>query len=362
MGRAPRVLILANEPTLPVDHPDADSEHDILYTADIVGRVLRASGCEVKRLGVTDQAQILLRGIEQFHPDAVFNLYEGTASWGDAEAYICGILELLRVPYTGCPPKPLMLCRSKPLTKQLLMGSGLPTAPFFTVPSDTIPACPLDFPVIVKPGMEDASVGIDQCSVVQSQQELERRVDYLRRTYGPVVLAEQFVYGREFNVAVVELDGVAKTLPFSEILFVPPEGKPDLWPIVSFDAKWRPSTIDFQATPAVNPAAVDEPLHSEISMLALRAFELAGCRDYARIDFRVDRAGKPYILEVNPNPCISPLAGLAAGLESAQIPYPYFIADVARAALRRGGTPELAKQLAPPDKWEGLPADPVPAV
>jgi D-alanine-D-alanine ligase len=333
---APRILVLYNEPTLPADHPDADAEHDILYTADTVGRILQHAGYAVSRLGVTDDPRSLLDGLAAAAPDAVFNLYEGTAGWGNAEAFVAGILELLRLPFTGSPTQPLLLCRSKPLTKLLLAGAGLPTAPFVVVEGGPVPPCPLPWPVIVKPGTEDASIGIDQASVATSQQQLEERVAYLRARYGPSVLVERFVRGREFNVAVVERNGTPTTLPFSEILFVPPADNPGLWPIVSFDAKWKPGTRDFVATPAKNPAEnVGPELHAAVAGLAVKAFQLAGCRDYARVDFRVDESGQPFILEVNPNPCISPLAGLAAGLETAKVPYPDFILGLVAAALGR---------------------------
>lgn len=341
----PRVLILHNEPTLPADHPDADSEHDILYTADTVGRILQQAGLPVSRLGVTTDPTALIAGISAAAPDVVFNLYEGTAKWGNAEAYVSGILELLRLPYTGSPTQPLLLCRSKPLTKQLLAGSGLPTAPFLVVEGKPVPENPHGWPVIVKPGLEDASVGIDQKSVVTSQAELEERVEYVIRTYNGPALVEKFIRGREFNCALIATRGHLEALPFSEILFVPPPETPDLWPIVSFDAKWHPGTRDFVATPAKNPAEVSPGLHEKVATAARRAFELVGCRDYARVDFRVDDQENIFVLEVNPNPCISPLAGLAAGLESAKIPYSAFILGLVRNALRRSANPALAESV-----------------
>ena len=124
----PRILVLYNEPTLPPDHPDADSEHDILYTADTIARILQQAGVVVERLGITDNPAALIAGVKASAPDAIFNLYEGLAQWGNTEAYVSGLLELLRVPFTGSPTQPLLMCRSKPLTKQLLAGAGLPWA------------------------------------------------------------------------------------------------------------------------------------------------------------------------------------------------------------------------------------------
>ncbi len=342
------VLILANEPTLAATHPDADSEHDILYTADGVARHLQQAGLTVRRLGLTGDVGPLLSALRELKPDVVFNLYEGLAGWGDTEAFVAGVLELAGVPCTGSPTQPLLLCRSKPLTKRLLSGAGLPTAAFLVIDGEHIPEWSGAFPVIVKPALEDASVGIDQASVVETQDQLAARVREIQARYGPQVLVEQFVRGREFNVALVEVGGELTALPFSEIHFVPPADKPGLWPIVSFDAKWRPGTVDFAATPAQNPAVVEPTLAAEIERVAKDAFRLVGCRDYARVDFRVDESGQPFVLEVNPNPCISPLAGLAAGLESARIPYGEFILERVRGALRRAGrTLELGESETP---------------
>jgi D-alanine-D-alanine ligase len=354
----PRVLVLFNEPTLPHNHPDAESEHDILYTADAVARCLTEAGLPVARLGLVDDADALIAGLRREKPDVVFNLFEGTARWGNAEAFVAGILELLRVPFTGSPTQPLLLARSKPLTKHLLAGAGLPTAGFFSVDALPVPKCPLRWPVIVKPGKEDASIGIDQASVVTSQRQLDERVRHVLDKYGPPVLIEQFVRGREFNVAVWDRDGTPRTLPFSEILFLEQDAADPLWPIVSFDAKWNPHTRDFKATPAKNPADVAPELEAAVADLAVKAFSLAGCRDYARVDFRVAEDGRPFILEINPNPCISPLAGLAAALESARVPYQEFVLALVRSALRRGPRPELADAVGAHAGGDDLPRGP----
>lgn len=343
----PRVLVLHNEPTLPADHPDADSEHDIVDTAIHIEKIVQAASLPVTRFGFIDRPDDLLEAFRSFKPDVIFNLYEGTAKWGNAESYVTGLLEMLRIPFTGSATQPLILSRSKALTKHLLIGAGLPTARFYSLGRDeTVPVNNLGWPVIVKPCHEDASVGIDQKSVVCNQRDLESRVDYLRQSYGPDVIFEQFIVGREFHVAVWERDGVPEALPFSEIFFHETEGPDALWPIVSFDAKWKENSRDYRATPVKNPADVTPELSRKVSAIAVKAFQLLGCRDYARIDFRV-RDSVPFILEVNPNPCISPLAGVAEALASANTQFPDFVQSLLRAALRRGPTPELAGFPAP---------------
>jgi D-alanine-D-alanine ligase len=330
---AARVLILYNEPVLPASHPDAESEHEILYTVKEVRKHLVEGGHEVNQLGVGRNPETLLTGIRAHRPDVVFNLFEGLADHGGTEAHVAGLLEWLGVPFTGSPYQTLCLARGKHLTKHLFQGAGLPTPDFFVVEELPVPSCPLEWPVIVKPATQDASVGLDQGSVVTDRQRLEERIAYLLETYGPPVLVEQFIRGREFNVGLIEAPEL-RALPVSEIRFV--EKDPDYWPIVTYDAKWKPGSRDYEATPPSYPAAVTPRLREKLVALALKAFRLLGCRDYARVDFRVGPTGRPYILEVNPNPDFSPTAGLAGGLASAGLTHAQFTIDLVQAALARG--------------------------
>jgi D-alanine-D-alanine ligase len=328
-----RILVLHNQPVPPVDHPDADSEHEILFTAKIVRQTLTEAGYEVGTLGVGRDPAVLLEKLRDIRPDVVFNLFEGLADTGDTEAHVAGILEWLEIPYTGCPNQTLCLARSKHITKHLLAGAGLPTAKFFVAEDVPIEECPLDWPVIVKPATQDASVGLDQGSVVTNLERLNDRIAHLLENYGPPILIEEFIRGREFNVGIIEAPEL-RVLPVSEILFT--DKDPDFWPIVTYDAKWKPGTRDYEATPPKYPARVAPRLRSKVEALAKRAFRLLGCRDYARVDFRV-RGSKPYILEINPNPDFSPTAGLAGGLESAGISHTQFTLDLVQRALARGG-------------------------
>jgi D-alanine-D-alanine ligase len=331
--RTTRVLILYNEPTLPPDHRDADSEHEITETVGHVAETLTAAGYSVSRLGVSRDAAALVNGVRKAKPDVVFNLFEGLPDWGDTEAFAVGVLEWLGLPYTGCPFQPLCLARHKPLTKHLLRGARLPTPDFFVVDKLPVVDCPLAWPVIVKPSNQDASVGLDQGSVVESQQALEQRVEYLLDEYGGPILVEEFVPGREFNIGIVESPDL-RVLPISEIKFISDE--PGFWPIVTYDAKWKPGTPDYEATPPAYTPDVPARLAARLSRLAKQAFRVLGCRDYARIDFRVKPPAKPYILEVNPNPSYSPNAGLSGGLTAAGLPWAEFTVQMVQRALARG--------------------------
>jgi D-alanine-D-alanine ligase len=224
----------------------------------------------------------------------------------------------------------------------LLAGAGLPTAGFIVVEEGPIEECSLGWPVIVKPATQDASVGVDQGSVVTNLEALNNRVAHLLESYGSPILIEEFIRGRELNVGLIETPDL-RVLPISEILFV--EDDPHYWPIVTYDAKWKPGSRDYEATPPSYPARVSPRLRSKLEALSCQAFRLLGCRDFARVDFRV-RGSKPYILEVNPNPDFSPTAGLAGGLQSAGISHAQFTVDLVQRALARGDKASPASRSA----------------
>ncbi len=332
-----RVLVLYNEPVLSASHPDAASEHEVLDTAQFVGETLHRAGYDAVRLAVSKDPGPLLAALQDLRPDAVFNLFEGTADHGNTEAYVAGLLEWMGVPFTGCPSQALLLARSKNLSKLLFQGAGLPTAEFFVVEDLPVPPCRLGWPVIIKPALEDASVGVDQGSVVTDPDRLQERVAYLLETYGPPVLVERYIPGRELNVALVEAPDL-RTLPISEIMFA--RRGDGSWPIVTYDAKWKPGSPDYEATPPRYPAEVNAKLAERLVTIARQAFRLLGCRDYARADFRVSPQGRPYLLEVNPNPDFSPTAGLAGGLASAGIGHDQFTLTLVQSALGRAKRPD----------------------
>lgn len=331
----PRVLILFNEPTLPPDHPDAESERDVLNTVAAVRGNLASAGLSVAELGISNEPAALLAGLHEHRPDVVFNLFEGTADRGEIEAYVVGLLEWLNVPFTGCPSQAASLAQNKPLTKCLLRGAGLPTAECVVVESLPLPACDLSWPIMVKPGGKDASVGVDQGSVVTDSGQLEARVRLLLERYGPPVLLEEFIRGRELNVGVIDVPTL-RALPASEILFLLDE--PGAWPIVTYDAKWSTGSPEDRGTVPRCPADLTPELAGRLEALACQAFRLLGCRQYARVDFRVDAGGQPFILEVNPNPDLNPGAGFTRGLAATGITHAQFTLDLVSDAFRRRET------------------------
>ncbi len=329
------VLILHNEPILPSGHPDYESEREVVATVAAVSENLIDAGFDVTHLGISADPDALIGGLREHRPDVVFNLFEGTGDRGSTETHVAGLLEWLGVPFTGSPSQALFLSHCKHLTKHLFRANGIATPEFIVADAAPVTACPLQWPVIVKPAREHASVGLDQQSVVDGLDRLNARVAMLLDRYGAPILVEEFIRGREFYVALVEAPEL-RCLPFSEIDFQ--HHGPLRWPIVTYDAKWKPGSYEDLATPTRCPAEVEPDLAALMEAMARGACNLLGCRDYVRCDFRVSESGRPYLLEVNPNPDLHPDAGLTEALEAAGITYGQFMTQLVRNALRRGET------------------------
>ncbi len=238
----------------------------------------------------------------------------------------------MRLPITGSSAEALTSCASKARTKALLKGFGLPTAPFAVVrPGALLPECDWPGPVVVKPDAEDGSLGIDQGSVVTDRVALRDRVARLQAAYGGSVLLEAYLPGPEYNVGVLALPE-PELLPVAEVVFAP---RPGAWPILTYAAKWATGSADDLASAIRCPARVAEALAEGLGRLAVLAFRATGCRDYARVDLRLDDRGAPMILDVNPNPDIGPTAGWARALRVSGRDYTATLAALARQALRR---------------------------
>lgn len=329
------VAILFNEPLLPTDHPDYAQEAGVLEAVEAVEAALAKSRHRAERLAIREPLG-LAESLRSCRADVVVNLFEGFAGLAVGEWQATGLLELSPIPFTGSTSDCLSLVCNKARAKWLLAGAGLPTAAFELVAADE----PLSLerfdyllnmgPVIVKPAREDASLGVGPESVVTERAALGKQIEAVRSRYGDV-LVEQFIVGREFNVGVLALpDPVA--LPLAEIEF---GSNANAWHVVTYDAKWTPEADDYRSTPARCPAVVEDDLGDDIRRVSLAAFRLLGCRDYARVDLRVDQAGRPYILEINANPDISPSAGLARAIRASGMDYDDFIVRLIETAAGR---------------------------
>lgn len=333
-----KVLILYNEPTLPRDHPDAASEAGVLESVEAVNTSLAAHihRCFALGLGPTvDEAIASILDLDPF--DVVVNLFEGFSGVGRGEAVIAGLVELRGMAMTGSPAECLELVRHKPRTKWLLAGAGVPTPDFLLTSPQCRPdrsqfAALLDRgPLIVKPAHEDASLGISLASVVETEVDLDTQLKRVHERYGPA-LVERFIVGREFNVSVLALPE-PQTLPLAEIEFG--EAFPANRRIVTYAAKWAENSDECVQSAVRCPAEVEPELAAEIRRVALAAFRATGCRDYARVDMRVNDAGQVCVLEVNGNPDISPTAGFAKALEAGGIEYDGFIHRLVKNAYAR---------------------------
>lgn len=335
----PSILLLYNEPVLPVDHPDAGSEHDILETVADTYKVLKAAGFETTKLGINYDPQPLLDHLKKKRPDAVFNLFEGIATQTGTEVSAAALLEWLNVPFTGCTSAALTYGRDKVRAKYVLAAAGIPTPEFLVIDALPVPRWRRSWPAIVKPVYQDASVGIDQNSVVTSQKQLEERVKHVLATYGGPVLVERFIFGREFHVNMIEeREAPANTpplvLPLCEIAFK--NETPGLWPVYTFTAKWHENSEEYNAAPVRTAVGIDAPDFARLEVIAQKAFRTLQCRDYARIDVRMDADGKFYVLEMNPNPYLNSIA-LVDGLNAIGRSHAWLLVEMALAAIARGG-------------------------
>jgi len=333
-----KVLILYNEPTLPRDHPDAASEAGVLESVEAVTTSLAAHihRCFALGLGPTvDEAIASILDLEPF--DVVVNLFEGFGGVGRGEAVIAGLVELRGLAMTGSPAECLELVRQKPRTKWLLAGAGIPTPEFLLISPNShtdraqLAALLDQGPLIVKPAHEDASLGISLASVVENELDLGTQLQLVQEQYG-AALVERFIVGREFNVSVLALPE-AQTLPLAEIEFgeaFPPDRQ-----IVTYAAKWAADSAECVQSAVRCPAEVEPELAAEIRRVALAAFRVTGCRDYARVDMRVDQQGRVFVLEVNGNPDICPTAGFAKALQAGGIEYDGFIHRLVKNAYAR---------------------------
>ena len=307
----------------------------ILETVEAVEAALAADGHEPARLPVNPDGRWIER-VRRHKPDLVFNMCEGIDGLGTFEPPVIGVLELLGIPYTGATSWTTAICLRKHAVNALLAGAGLPVPRCGVArPGERLPT--VGFPAICKPAAEDASLGVEQRSVVRTMKALEERVRDMHERWQEV-LVQRFVDGREVNVGIVG----DMVLPVAEIDF---GGMPrGMWRIVTYRSKWEEgSDEDLGAAPRC-PADLPDELTAELGRIALAAWRIVGGTGYGRCDFRIDRFGKPWLLEVNANPDFSPGAGLARMARVAGYDYTALVRLVVEAAMR-------SSEELPVDRW-----------
>lgn len=287
-------------------------------------------------------------------PDFVFNIAEGLHG-ASREAQIPAILEMLQIPYLGSDALTLGICLDKARAKEILSYHNIPTAGFTVIRSMSDVSATggssgedvrLKFPAMVKPLHEGSSKGIYNSCVVRNPDELATEVKIILDTYNEPALVEDFLPGREFTVAILGNGDEATVLPIIEIKFdaLPP----GVNPIYSYEAKWIWDHRDNPLDAYECPARLDDRLKHEISTICRDAYRVLGCRDWSRIDVRLDSQGRPNILEVNPLPGILPKpadnSSFPKAARAAGMSYNQLINTVLDIAMRRNGlTPVAAR-------------------
>ena len=325
---------------------EMEAEIEVLETVEEAKRSLEAAGHEAVTLRCSLEALFSLKNF-----DLIFNLAEGFGDDLRAEPKVAGFIELLGVPYTGSPPGALEVARDKGLSKLVLEREGIPT-PRFLVFRTSDDKFSLDFPVIVKPVLEDASIGITADSIARDEMDLRVKVSRVIETYSQPALVEEYIEGREVNAALFIGPDGSEVLPISQIVFNLPEGVPR---ILGFEAKWLEDSPFFQNTVPLCPAPLDPELKDRIEALAKGACSALGVEGYARVDFRIrEEDGEPFVIEVNPNPCINPSgSGFARAAAAAGMDYPKLVERIARSALDRFGRGHLWSEGEGEGKKEG---------
>jgi len=309
----------------PGDPPDANAEFDHPDTIGVIEEAIQSGGHRVVRLG---NAQELLAHLDRLKGiDLVFNIAEGDEG-RNRESQVPILLEMMGVPFVGGDGLTLGMTLDKVITKKLLIAEGVPTPRFAEL------ACPenswqveLTYPLIVKPRYEGSSKGVRATSLVATPEELARQVKWVMETYRQPALVEEFIEGREFTVAII-----GNTPPTVQpIVQIKIEGQLELGRLFYTFDHIR-SGADY-----VCPARIDAALRRRLEEVALRTYQAVECRDFGRVDIRVDRQGHPYVLEINPLPSLSTEDVFTFVAKAQGLTYNQILTQILDAALVRCG-------------------------
>jgi len=348
-----RVAIVYNEP-YPSRYDAAGEEKAVLGVLDAVSaahQALLELGHDVIRVPLVPPFARTRKTLGSLDVDLVFNLFEGFCGRPETEALVPETLAELGIPYTGCPGQMLRLALDKAKVKVLLKAAGIPTPDFQLLNRHTLHMFQLSYPCIVKPRGEDASHGLTGKSLVNDFASLKTQVQLIAGSYGGSALVEEFIDGREFNATVLG-NSRCTVLPVSEIAYSLP---PEMPRILTFAAKWEPDSPYFRGTQPICPAEIEAEARERITQTALAVFRLLGGRGYARVDMRVDKEGQLNVIEVNPNPDISPDSGAVRQARAAGMSYSQFIENLVQMALEKEynetkDTPHAEKRQTGPDE------------
>lgn len=305
------------------------TEYDVVMT-------LRELGHEVKPLGVADELGPIRTVIEEWKPDIVFNLLEEFLGRQEFDHHVVSYLELMQVPYTGCHPRGLMLARDKALSKKLLAYHHLLVPKFAVFPRGRRVRRPkgLGFPLIVKSLTHEASLGISQASIVDSDEKLRERVAFIHQRHHSEAIVEQYIDGREFYVGIIG-NARLQVLPTWELLFE--NLAPGAVPIATAHVKHNPEYQERRGIFQRHAEDLPESLRARIVKTTKNIARILDLDGYNRIDYRYSADGKLYFLEANPNPDIAKSEEFASAAAETGIPFPKLIQRVVDLGLQRAG-------------------------
>jgi D-alanine-D-alanine ligase len=299
-----------------------------------IAEALIENGHEVYLIGFHDNLRRLLDRLESYEPDLVFNSCESFMGKARYDYGVTALLEMKGYRYTGSPPEALLLARDKATSKKILAyhSINVPRFEVYNVGEEVRPPADTDFPLIVKPTHEDASVGISQSSVVSDAESLRDRVAFIHRNLNQPAIAEQLIEGRELYVGILG-NCRLQILPIIEMTFdkIPEPDKR----IATYSAKWDLEYRNRWGIKNIFARRIGKRALEEIHRAAQLAYRALGLRDYGRIDFRLTRDQRVYLIEVNPNPYISFGEDMANAAERAGLDYYEFIERIVNEALSR---------------------------
>ena len=329
-----RVLALMHEALVPPENPgDVDLATVEWKTEFDVTTTLRDMGHDVRSVGVRDDLEVIQKAVEEFKPHIAFNLLEEFNGFGSFDQNVVSYLELLGVRYTGCNPRGLVLTRDKGWSKKILTYHGILCPEFVVFPHGRSVKWNHDipFPVIVKSISEEASLGISQASIVNDSEKLEERVKFIHDSVGSSAIVEQFIEGRELYVGVLGNKRVQVFPVWELILKNLPE---DVHRVATQRVKWSVKYQKKYGITSQEAKNLTVSMTQKIKRLAKRAYGILGLNGYARLDFRLDKEGKLYFLEANPNAQIAFGEDLAESAEHAGMSYEQLLQRILNIGLR----------------------------
>ncbi|REJ66442.1 MAG: ATP-grasp domain-containing protein [Planctomycetota bacterium] len=331
-----RVLALMHEDLVPPESLEGHSDKEIAewkVEFDVVDG-LQQLGHEVRPLGVTDELGPIRRAVLGWKPHVVFNLLEEFHGVGVYDQHVVGYLELLKQPYTGCNPRGLMLTHDKPLMKKILSYHRIPTPRFGTIPlGRKFRGTPrrLEYPLLIKSTIEDASLGISQASIVHSDDKLSERIAFVHEKVQSDALVEEFIEGRELYVGVLGNQRL-QTFPIWEMEFT--KMPDDVARIATAKVKWDPKYQEKHGIITRAAQGLSEAVQARIVKICKRAYRDLSLSGYARMDLRLTDDERIYLIEANANPNLEFGEDFAESAEAVGIAYPDLLQRILNLGLR----------------------------